>query len=45
LAKRKTDLLLEGETVTVEIETFEQAKELVEKAMAINAVCEIINND
>ena len=44
-AKRNTDLILDGETVIVETETLEQARDLVEQATALGAFCEIINND
>lgn len=41
-AKNKTDALLDGKTFIVEIESVEQAEELVRGATAIGAVCEII---
>jgi ribosomal protein L7/L12 len=44
-AKGKTDALLDGETFIFEIETIEQAEELVRKATAIGAVCEIIKDN
>lgn len=45
MAKYKTDSLINGETFFVETETFAQDEELVEKATALGAVCEIISND
>lgn len=44
-AKGKTDALLDGETFTVETESFEQAEKLVREATAIDAVCEIIKDN
>ena len=44
-AKNRTDALLNGETFLIETESIEQAEELVKKAKAIGAVCEIIKDN
>ena len=44
-AKSKTDALLIGETFVIETESIKQAEELVKEAMAIGAVCEIIEDN
>ncbi len=44
-AKSRTDALLDGETFVVETESIEQAEELVKKATAIGAVCEIVKDN
>lgn len=44
-AKGKTDALLDGETFVVEIESIEQAEELISEATAIGAVCKIIKQN
>jgi hypothetical protein len=45
IAKSKTDALLNGETFIIETEGIERAEELVRKATAIGAVCEIIKDN
>ncbi len=44
-AKDRTDALLNDKTFVIETENSEQAKELVEEATAIGAVCEIIKDN
>lgn len=44
-AKHNTDALLDGETIIIETDSFEQAENLVKEATAIGAVCEIINEN
>ena len=44
-SKEYTDALLDGQTFVIETESIGQAKELVKKATAIGAVCEIIKDN
>ena len=44
-AKSRTDALLDGKTFVIEIESIEQAEELIKEATAIGAVCEIIKDN
>ncbi len=44
-SKKRTDALLNGEIFIIETESIEKAKELVEEATAIGAVCEIVKNN
>lgn len=44
-AKYSVDRILDGETITIEMQTIEEANQLSKEASMLGAVCEIISDD